>query len=177
MADTTPTRTPRQIADAYLDALVAHEPDLAASFGLNLDDDSQPDLSPEGFEAGAALARQALAELDAATGGTEPADPVEAACARLLRERLSAELACHEAGDHLRALSNIACPVHRVRTVFTIMPTLPELPGTFLTSQSIESYASVDSSTAFGSSGWTAVDSVNAPSDLNRPRIDWFTRM
>ena len=123
MADMTPSRTPRQIADAYLDALVAHDPDLAVSFGLNLEDDRQPDLSPEGFEANAALARQALADLDAATGGVDPTDPAEAACARLLRERLTAQLACHDAGDHLRALSNIACPVHRVRSIFTIMPT------------------------------------------------------
>ena len=123
MADTTPSRTPRQIADAYLDALVAHNPGTAASLGLNLDDDRQPDLSPEGFEAEAELARQALAELDAVTRGAEPADPAEAACAGLLRERLTAQLACHDAGDHFRALSNIACPVLEVRSIFTIMPT------------------------------------------------------
>src|ERR1700761_6611810 len=101
MADTTTSRTARQIADAYLDALVAHNPGIAAGLGLNLDDDRQPDLSPAGFEAEAELARQALADLDAATGGTDPADPAEAACARLLRERLTAQLACHDAGDHL----------------------------------------------------------------------------
>ena len=120
---TTPSRTPRQIADAYLDALVAHNPGTAASLGLNLDDDRQPDLSPEGFEAEAELGRQALAELDAVTGGAEPADPAEAACAGLLRERLTALLACHDAGDHFHALSNIPCPVLEVRSIFTIMPT------------------------------------------------------
>jgi len=123
MADTTSSRTPRQIADAFLDALVARDPDLAVSLGLNLDDDRQPDLSPEGFEAKAELARQALAELDEATGGTDPEDPAEAACARLLRERLTAQLACHDAGDHLHGLNNIACPVHEVRSIFTMMPT------------------------------------------------------
>ena len=123
MAETTTTRTPRQIADAYLDALAAHNPEIATGLGLHLDDHRQLDLSPAGFEAEADLARQALADLDAATGGAEPADPAEAACARLLRERLTAGLACHDAGDHLRSLSNIASPIHWVRSIFTIMPT------------------------------------------------------
>ena len=39
-------------------------------------------------------------------------DPVERSCARLLRERLGAELAAHEAGEGLRALSNLFSPVH-----------------------------------------------------------------
>jgi uncharacterized protein (DUF885 family) len=123
MADTTIPRTPRQIADAFLDALAAHNPVVATSLGLHLDDDRQQDLSPAGFEAEADLARAALADLAAATGGTEPADPAEAACARLLQERLTAELACHDAGDHFRSLSNIASPLHSVRSVFTMMST------------------------------------------------------
>ena len=56
------------------------------------------------------------------------------------------------------------------------MPTRPLLARTCFTSQSIVSYASVDSSTALGSPGCTAVDSVKTPSDLNRPRIDWNTK-
>ncbi|QMU79172.1 DUF885 domain-containing protein [Streptacidiphilus sp. PB12-B1b] len=123
MADTSTPLTPRQIADAYLDALAAHNPVVAAGLGINLDDDRQPDLSPAGFEAEAELARRALADLAAATGGAEPADPAEAACARLLHERLTAELACHDAGDHLRSLNNISSPLHSVRSVFTIMAT------------------------------------------------------
>ena len=128
MADTSFTLTPRQIADAYLDALVAHNPGVAADLGLNLDDDRQPDLSPAGFEAQAELARQALATLDALDPGYgDPAaagfDAAEAACARLLRERLTARLAVHDAGDHLRSLNNIDCPLHQVRGIFDIMPT------------------------------------------------------
>ena len=56
------------------------------------------------------------------------------------------------------------------------MPTRPLLFGTFLTSQSIVSQASVASSTALGSPGWTAVERVKMPPDLNRPRIDWKTK-
>ena len=52
------------------------------------------------------------------------------------------------------------------------MPTLPLLFGTFFTSQSIVSYASVVSLTFFGdlSARSTADDSRKVPSDLNRPR-------
>ena len=126
MSDTTPTltpvspRSPRQIADDYLDALAAHNPSVAAGLGLHLDDHRQPDLSPAGFEAEADLARQALADLETAVRADEPA---EAACARLLRERLNAQLALHDAGDHFRSLNNLASPLHDVRSVFTIMPT------------------------------------------------------
>jgi uncharacterized protein (DUF885 family) len=123
MADTTTTpapRSPRQIADDYLDALVAHNPGVAASMGLNLDDHRQPDLSPRGFDAEDALRRRALADLAEAVNTD---DPAEAACARLLKERLTAQTAVHDAGDHFRSLNNLASPLHEVRAVFTIMPT------------------------------------------------------
>ena len=125
MADTVNAQvphTPRQLADAYLEALTAHNPGIAAMLGVNLDDDRQPDLSPEGFEAEADLARRTLADL-AALPAEALREPAEDAAARLLRERLTALLAVHDAGDHFRSLSNIASPVHGVRSVFTIMPT------------------------------------------------------
>ena len=122
MADTENPRTPRQLADAYVDSLIALDPSVAASLGVNLDDARQLDLSPEGFEAEAALARDTLAALEALPAD-RLADPAEAGCARLLRERLTAQLAVHDAGDHFRSLSNIASPVHDVRQIFTMMPT------------------------------------------------------
>ncbi|MFC5910810.1 DUF885 domain-containing protein [Streptacidiphilus monticola] len=125
MADTDSSalRTPRQIADAYVDAVAAHDPLVAAELGVNPHDDRQPDLSPAGFDAEAALARRALAELDAAAP-TEDRD--ELACARLLRERLTAQLAVHAAGDHFRSLNNIASPIHGVRALFDMTPTETE---------------------------------------------------
>src|ERR671920_2498709 len=42
--------------------------------------------------------------------------------ARLVRERLSSQLAVHEAGEGYRALSNLFSPVHSVRQVFALMP-------------------------------------------------------
>ncbi|WP_240510388.1 DUF885 family protein, partial [Streptomyces albus] len=42
------------------------------------------------------------------------------------RERLTAELAVHEAGEGLRAVSNLSSPLHSVRSIFTVMPSETE---------------------------------------------------
>ncbi|MGK5111069.1 MULTISPECIES: DUF885 domain-containing protein [unclassified Geodermatophilus] len=124
---TGPT-TPRQVADRYVDAVCDLDPIVATSLGTRPGDDRLPDPSPEGLEAEAGLARDTLAELDrvlAADPGLAE-DPVERRCARLLRERLDAELALHEAGEGLRALSNLFSPVHSIRQVFLLMPAATE---------------------------------------------------
>ncbi|WP_042384511.1 DUF885 domain-containing protein [Streptacidiphilus melanogenes] len=113
--------TPRRIADDYVDAMARQNPAVAASLGLYPEDRRQPDLSPAGFDAEAELARQALAALDALPADALD-DQAEAACARLLRERLTAELVVHDAGDHFRSLNNIASPIHLVRAIFTMTP-------------------------------------------------------
>jgi uncharacterized protein (DUF885 family) len=117
--------TPRSIADAYVDAVCDLDPITAASLGTRPGDDRLPDFGPAGLEAEAELARTTLAELDRALE-KDPSlldDPIERGCARLLRERLGAELAAHEAGEGYRALSNLFSPIHSVRQVFLIMPT------------------------------------------------------
>jgi uncharacterized protein (DUF885 family) len=121
-------RTPRQIADAYVDAVCDLDPITATSLGTRPGDDRLPDFSPAGLEAEAALTRSTLAELDRALAAdpTLAEDPIERSCARLLRERLGAELAAHEAGEGYRALSNLFSPVHSVRQVFSLMPTAGE---------------------------------------------------
>ena len=122
---TTPPATPRQVADRYVDAVCELDPIVATSLGVNPGDDRLPDPSPAGLEAEAALARETLAELDRVLAA-DPSltdDPVERSCARLLRERLGAELAAHEAGEGMRALSNLFSPVHSIRQVFSLMPT------------------------------------------------------
>jgi uncharacterized protein (DUF885 family) len=120
--------TPRQVADRYVDAVCDLDPITAASLGTRPGDDRLPDFGPAGLEAEAELARATLAELDRAVAA-DPAlldDPIERGCARLLRERLGAELAAHEAGEGYRALSNLFSPIHSVRQVFLIMPTATE---------------------------------------------------
>ncbi|WP_371479541.1 DUF885 domain-containing protein [Kitasatospora sp. NBC_00315] len=118
--------TPRRIADDYVRALADLDPLTAVYLGLDPDDDRLPDLSPAGTEALADLARRVLAELDAAEAAGASADEAERRCARLLRERLTAELAVHDAGENLRAVRNLGSPVHNVREVFTLLPSATE---------------------------------------------------
>src|SRR5215218_11318409 len=93
--------TPRQIADRYVDAVCDLDPIVATSLGTRPGDDRLPDTSPAGLEAEAQLLRSTLAELDRVLA-EDPAlddDPIERRCARLLRERLTAALDLHEAGE------------------------------------------------------------------------------
>ncbi|MCW2705350.1 MAG: uncharacterized protein JWQ37_3345 [Blastococcus sp.] len=124
---TRPT-TPRRVADRYVDAVCDLDPIVATSLGTRPGDDRLPDPSPAGLEAEATLTRETLAELDRVLAA-DPSlvdDPVERSCARLLRERLGSELAAHEAGEGLRALSNLFSPVHSIRQVFSLMPAVTE---------------------------------------------------
>ncbi|MGY1843460.1 DUF885 domain-containing protein [Modestobacter sp. SYSU DS0875] len=118
-------RTPRQVADAYVEAISDLDPLVATGLGTRPGDDRLPDTSPAGAEAEAELIRRTLTELDRVLA-EDPAlaeDPVERRCARLLRERLTAALDLHEAGEHLRSVSNLFSPVHSIRQVFSLMPT------------------------------------------------------
>ena len=120
--------TPRHVADRYVDAICDLDPIVATSLGTRPGDDRLPDFSPAGLEAEAALTRETLTELDRVLAA-DPSlvdDPIERSCARLLRERLGAELAAHEAGEGLRALSNLFSPVHSVRQIFSLMPAATE---------------------------------------------------
>ncbi|MFD7901854.1 DUF885 domain-containing protein [Kitasatospora sp. NPDC059747] len=141
------SHSPRRIADDHVAQVAALDPSTATRLGLRPEDDRLPDLSPEGHEALAELSRRTLAALDAAEKeatekGTDAQEPADRDCARLLRERLTAELAVHDAGDGFLQLRNVNSPLHRVRGVFTLMPTdtdehwaavagrLRNLPGT-----------------------------------------------
>jgi uncharacterized protein (DUF885 family) len=116
----TSPATPRVLADRYVDAVCDLDPIVATSLGTRPGDDGLPDFSPDGLAAEADLDRRTLAEIDALPGAD---DPVERRCARLLRERLSAQVDAHDAGEGLRQLSNLFSPVHSVRQVFSLMPT------------------------------------------------------
>jgi uncharacterized protein (DUF885 family) len=126
MTEQNPLLTPRQIADAHLDGICLLDPIAATYLGVNPDDARLPDYSPAGAAAEAELSRRTLAELDASLAAGLGRDPAEAECARLLRERLDAQLARHEAGDLLRAVGNLHSPLHSVRGVFNMMPTATE---------------------------------------------------
>ncbi|MEU0036335.1 DUF885 domain-containing protein [Streptomyces sp. NPDC006333] len=117
------TALPRQIADAYLEDLIALDPITGSFLGVRECDTRLPDFSPAGRADAAALIRGALARLDVAERIPGAKEEVERRCARLLRERLTAELAVYEADEELRTVSNTHSPIHAIRDVFSVMPT------------------------------------------------------
>ncbi|MFI1167330.1 DUF885 domain-containing protein [Streptomyces sp. NPDC020801] len=119
----TKSPLPRQVADAYVDELIALDPVTGTYLGVRESSGRLPDTSPAGQEALAELARATLARLAEAERRPGADSGIERRCARLLRERLTANLAVHEADEGLRTVSNIHSPVHSVRDVFTITPT------------------------------------------------------
>ncbi|MEV7615088.1 DUF885 domain-containing protein [Streptomyces sp. NPDC089799] len=126
MSDTTAQQDhqlPRQVADAYVDALIVLDPITGTYLGDPASARRLPDFSPAGRAALADLARTTLARLDAAERLPDADGEAERRCARLLRERLTAELAVHDADEDLRAVSNIHSPAHSLREAFTLTPT------------------------------------------------------
>lgn len=123
MPETSSSPLPRQVADAHVDALIALDPITGTYLGVKESAGRLPDFSPAGQKAVAELARRTLAALDEAERAAGASTDAERRCARLLRERLTAELAVHEAEEGLCAVSNMRSPAHSVRIVFTVMPT------------------------------------------------------
>ncbi|WP_329458956.1 DUF885 domain-containing protein [Streptomyces sp. NBC_01497] len=123
MSDTAGSALPRQVADAYVDALIELDPITGTYLGVKESNGRLPDFSPAGSAAQAELDRATLARLDEAERQPGADGDAERLCGRLLRERLTAALAVYEADEHLRAVSNIHSPAHSVREVFTLMPT------------------------------------------------------
>ncbi|MGA5184333.1 DUF885 domain-containing protein [Streptomyces pseudogriseolus] len=118
----TNSALPCQVADAYVDELIALDPITGTYLGVKESSSRLPDLSPAGQEAVAELLRATLARLDEAERLPGADSDAERRCARLLRERLTAELAVHEADEHLRAVGNLGTIAHAVREVFTVTP-------------------------------------------------------
>jgi uncharacterized protein (DUF885 family) len=114
---------PRQVADAYVDELIALDPVTGTYLGVKESSGRLPDYSPAGQQALADLARTTLARLDEAERRPGADSDVERRCGRLLRERLTAELAVHDADEHLRKVGNMDTPGHMVREIFTVTPT------------------------------------------------------
>ncbi|MDB1089413.1 DUF885 domain-containing protein [Streptomyces sp. ACA25] len=126
MPDDNNDLLPRQLADAYLDALIELDPITGTYLGVPESSGRLPDYSPAGEQALTDLARRTLERLTAAESRPGADSDSERRCARLLRERLSAELAVRDSGEPLRAVSNLHSPVHSVRSIFSLMPTETE---------------------------------------------------
>ncbi|MFJ9019388.1 DUF885 domain-containing protein [Streptomyces sp. NPDC102259] len=119
----TSSPLPREVADAYVDDLIALDPVTGTYLGVPESSSRLPDYSPAGQEALAQLARDTLARLDEAERRPGAERDIERRCARLLRERLTAELGVLDTHEGLRHVGNMATPPHNVREVFTVTPT------------------------------------------------------
>lgn len=117
---------PREVADRFVDRALALEPIEATFLGVHQHEHRLPDFSPDGTAEQAALGRQTLRELGEAEARPGADTPAERRCARLLRERLTAQLAVLDQGETLRAVSNLTSPAHATRTAFTVMPSATE---------------------------------------------------
>ncbi|MEV4972422.1 DUF885 domain-containing protein [Streptomyces scopuliridis] len=123
MSDTSGSALPRQVADAYVDALIELDPITGTYLGVAESSRRLPDFSPAGQQAVADLARETLARLEVAETLPGADSDAERRCGRLLRERLTAELAVHDAQEGLRLVSNIHSPAHHLRDAFPMTPT------------------------------------------------------
>ncbi|GAA1640023.1 DUF885 domain-containing protein [Catellatospora bangladeshensis] len=106
-----------EIADGYLAALAAIDPDAADVVGRPLPS-RFGDLSPAGFAARAELDRRTLTAARAATADGTAAHALKAA----LVDRLESDLALYDAGFTTRLLAPLATPVHLTRQVFDQFP-------------------------------------------------------
>jgi uncharacterized protein (DUF885 family) len=107
-----------QIADKYVEDVIALSPLTATSMGVPGHDHEIDDLSPAGLEAEADLTRKAIADLEAA----EPVDERERVAKDAILERLRLSMERHEAHDTYLSLNVLASPVHSVRQIFDLMP-------------------------------------------------------
>ncbi|MGW0761362.1 hypothetical protein ACWD1Y_33645, partial [Streptomyces sp. NPDC002814] len=83
----TKSPLPREVADAYVDELIALDPITGTFLGVKESSSRLPDTSPAGQEAIAELSRRTLARLDESERLPGADSDIERRCARLLRER------------------------------------------------------------------------------------------
>ena len=130
----TPGRTIDEISDDYVERTAALDPVAATFDGVAGHDSELTDYSPDGEQARAELARAFLRELDALSEAADASAPDrvpewserDRRATRVMRERLQVAVDLYEAGEHLRDLSTIFGPMHRVRGAFDLMPTSTE---------------------------------------------------
>ncbi|MFI5932384.1 DUF885 domain-containing protein [Actinoplanes sp. NPDC051494] len=106
------------LANRYVAEWAPLNPTGATFIGVPGHDDQLDDLSPEGFEAQADLARRTLTEL----GRTATTTEAELVAKEAMQERIGLDLIRHEAGDVASEINVIASAVHGLRMSFDLMP-------------------------------------------------------
>ena len=108
-----------ELAERYVAEWAGLSPLGATQVGIAGHDDKIDDLSPEGYEAQAELARRTVEKLDV----IEPEHETEQVAKDAMMERLGLELATYDAGYTKSAISVISSALHGLRGVFDVMPT------------------------------------------------------
>jgi uncharacterized protein (DUF885 family) len=113
----------RRIADDYLEAKAALDPEAAAILGRR-GGNLIPDLSPEAFGARAELDRRTAADLRACLlRGDAVPGTADHRLATAMIERLTSDVDLYDAGFTTTLLAPLATPVHAMRQVFDDLPT------------------------------------------------------
>jgi len=115
-------RTPTpvdQIAEQWVDSLVALDPTVGTYIGRSVDGSGFADYSPDGH----ARYIQAATETISALESTPVVDAIDEVTRTDLRSTLALDLESSAAGLQLRDLNVIASPAQSIREVFDLMPT------------------------------------------------------
>jgi uncharacterized protein (DUF885 family) len=107
-----------QIAEQYVDDVIAHSPITATYLGAPGHDHELDDFSPAGIAAQTDLTRRAIAELQA----TEPTDERERAAKEAMLERLGLIVERYDSGDTYLDLNVLTSSAHNCRQIFDLMP-------------------------------------------------------
>jgi len=107
-----------QVAEAWVDTLVAQVPEVGTYVGRTAANDRHADQSPAGHDALAAAARRTVAAL----GALEPVDEVDVVTKTDLSSDLGLMLEQFDAKTHLRDLNVIESPAQQLRSVYDLMP-------------------------------------------------------
>ncbi|HEX6469685.1 MAG TPA: DUF885 domain-containing protein [Streptosporangiaceae bacterium] len=123
-----------ELSDRYVEVFAELDPCASSLMGITGHDGALTDYSPEGFDARDALNRRTLADLAALpdpAGDRGPAGDGAARArlaARLLREHLEREIACHEAGVTTSGLAAIDSSIPALRRSIELLDRGPATP-------------------------------------------------
>ena len=121
-----------QIAESYLDWMVAESPTFATYIGRPGGDDKLDDESPEAAAKSAAKSAEVLRQLAAA----EAADDTDRVTKDAMQRTLQLGIDTYDAGLWRRNLNVIASPAQGIREIFDLSPTATEQDWTNLVSRS-----------------------------------------
>ena len=107
------------LADAYTLSMADLDPVFATEIGLSGYDHLMGEAGPDYHDAVAALNGETLVKLETVAAR----DEVDRVTVAAMKERLGLDAELHAAGEHFRALNNIASPLQGFRDVFDLMPT------------------------------------------------------